>query len=73
MLGVLGLAPDQWPTATDDLHDTVAALVEIALEARAAARARKDFAESDAIRDRLAAAGVVVEDTAEGVRWHLAR
>ena len=72
MLTVLGLDPvDQWPAAAGDLHDTVGALVEIALEARSAARGRKDFAEADAIRDRLAAAGVVVEDTAGGVRWHL--
>ncbi|HEU0130571.1 MAG TPA: cysteine--tRNA ligase [Mycobacteriales bacterium] len=72
MLDVLGLDPvGQWPAAAGDLHETVGALVEIALEARSAARARKDFAEADAIRDRLAAAGVVVEDTAGGVRWHL--
>jgi cysteinyl-tRNA synthetase len=73
MLTVLGLDPvEQWPSAAADLHETVGALVEIALEARSTARARKDFAESDAIRDRLTAAGVVVEDTAGGVRWHLA-
>jgi cysteinyl-tRNA synthetase len=72
-LDVLGLEPaSQWPSATGDLSETVAALVEIALEARSAARARKDFAESDQIRDRLAKAGVVVEDTAGGARWRLA-
>jgi cysteinyl-tRNA synthetase len=72
MLAVLGLDPvSQWPAAAGDLHGTVGALVEIALEARSAARGRKDFAEADAIRDRLTAAGVVVEDTSGGVRWHL--
>jgi cysteinyl-tRNA synthetase len=72
MLSVLGLDPvSQWPSASGDLESTVGALVEIALEARSSARARKDFAEADAIRDRLAAAGVVVEDTSGGVRWHL--
>ena len=72
MLGILGLDPvSQWPAAAGDLHETVGALVEIALEARTDARARKDFEQADAIRDRLAAAGVVVEDTAGGVRWHL--
>ena len=72
MLNVLGLDPvTQWPAAAGDLHGTVGALVEIALEARTAARARKDFAQADAIRDRLTAAGVVVEDTAGGARWHL--
>jgi cysteinyl-tRNA synthetase len=70
MLRVLGLDPlDR--QADGDPHETLDALVRIALDARIAARARKDFAEADAIRDRLAAAGVVVEDTAEGVRWHL--
>jgi len=39
---------------------------------RAQARADKDFATADAIRDRLAAAGVVVEDTAGGVVWYAA-
>jgi cysteinyl-tRNA synthetase len=73
MLTVLGLDPvSQWPEAAGDLHGTVGALVEIALEARSAARARKDFAEADSIRDRLTTAGVVVEDTAGGARWHLA-
>ncbi len=72
MLAVLGLDPvSQWPEAAGDLTATVGALVEIALEARSAARARKEFAEADGIRDRLTAAGVVVEDTAGGVRWHL--
>jgi len=42
------------------------------LDARAQARAARDFATSDAIRDRLAAAGVVVEDSSDGARWSLA-
>jgi cysteinyl-tRNA synthetase len=73
-LEVLGLDPvSQWPSSGGDHRDTLDALVEIALEARVAARARKDYAEADAIRDRMMAAGIVVEDTAGGVRWHLAR
>jgi cysteinyl-tRNA synthetase len=39
------------------------------LEARAAARAARDWTRSDALRDTLAAAGVVVEDTPDGQRW----
>ena len=43
--------------------------VEERIAARADARSRRDFAAADRIRDELAAAGVVVEDTAGGVRW----
>ena len=73
MLTILGLDPvTQWPSAAGgDLVPVVDALVAVALDARAAARARKDWAEADAVRDRLAAAGLVVEDTAAGVRWRL--
>lgn len=71
MLAVLGLDPvGQWPAAAGGA--SIDALVDIALEARSDARVRKDFAASDGIRDRLAAAGVVVEDTSGGQRWHLA-
>jgi cysteinyl-tRNA synthetase len=75
MLGVLGLDPldPRWRTGGDDrLHGVVDALVRVTLDARQAARARKDFAAADAIRDQLKAAGVVVEDTAAGPRWTLA-
>jgi cysteinyl-tRNA synthetase len=75
MLGVLGLDPlsPQWEGGGDDLGDVVDALVSVALEQRQAARARKDYAAADAIRDRLAAAGVVIEDTPHGPRWELKR
>ena len=46
-------------------------LVALALEQRTAARDRKDFAASDAIRDELAKLGVVIEDTTQGVRWSI--
>jgi cysteinyl-tRNA synthetase len=73
MLVALGLDPvTQWPAAAaDDLTGTIDALVRLALEARADARTRKDFAAADAVRDQLDAAGIVVEDTAEGPRWRL--
>jgi cysteinyl-tRNA synthetase len=75
MLGVLGLDPlsDQWEGAGDDLSDVVDALVSLAMEQRQAARARKDYAAADAIRDRLIAAGILVEDTPRGTRWELKR
>jgi cysteinyl-tRNA synthetase len=70
MTGVLGVDPVEWQAATNsDLTPVVDSLVHVALEQRAAARARKDYAAADAIRDQLAAAGVLVEDTASGPRW----
>jgi cysteinyl-tRNA synthetase len=47
--------------------------VKAKLEARTAARARKDFKESDRIRDQLAAMGVVIKDSKEGTTWEIAR
>jgi cysteinyl-tRNA synthetase len=49
-----------------------AAVVPLLLAARARARTRGDFAEADRIRDELAAAGVRVEDGADGPRWKFA-
>ena len=75
MLDVLGLDPlsPQW-TRTDgsELHGVVESLVALALEQRQAARARKDWAAADAVRDQLKAAGIVVEDTPSGPRWTIA-
>src|SRR4051794_20158459 len=74
MTDVLGLAPSDYATGSDEsrLHDVVDGLVPAMLEAREAARSRKDFAEADRIRDALAAAGVLLEDTPAGPRWKLA-
>ena len=61
-----------WPSqAGGELTPVVDALVSLAVEARAAARERKDWAQADALRDRLADSGIVLEDTADGVRWRL--
>ncbi|MDE3720837.1 cysteine--tRNA ligase [Nocardiopsis sp. N85] len=75
MLDVLGLDPlsEQWSSGDHGLREVVDGLVAVALEQRQAARARKDYAAADAIRDGLAAAGVVVEDTPQGPRWDLRR
>jgi cysteinyl-tRNA synthetase len=77
MLDVLGLDPlaPRWSDAGagDRLRDVVGALVKLTLQQRDAARARRDYATSDAIRDGLEEIGVVVEDTPEGPRWELKR
>ena len=74
MLDVLGLDPRQWTATSGDSRYRTAldSLITCELEARADARAARDFATSDAIRDRLARAGIIVEDSALGARWTLA-
>jgi cysteinyl-tRNA synthetase len=74
MLGVLGVDPLAEPWRDErrgDLTGVVDSLVRVALEQRQEARARKDYAAADAVRDRLAAAGIAVEDTPSGPRWTL--
>jgi cysteinyl-tRNA synthetase len=77
MLRVLGLDPldPLWSTGGGDerLASVTGGLVSLALDQRAAARARKDFAAADAIRDQLTSLGVSVEDTPQGPRWELTR
>ncbi|MEX1043317.1 MAG: cysteine--tRNA ligase [Acidimicrobiia bacterium] len=50
----------------DDAEGTL----DLLLARRGTARAERDFATSDAIRDGLAEIGIVVEDTADGARWN---
>jgi cysteinyl-tRNA synthetase len=75
MLDVLGLDPadphwaGQGSDSDERLHHALDSLVQGLLEQRAAARNQKDWPAADAIRDRLAAAGVEVEDTPDGPRW----
>ena len=74
MLDVLGLDPADpgWPTGGGGdakLTAAVDVLVAALLEQRAEARAAKDFAAADAIRDRIKAAGIEIEDTPDGPKW----
>ncbi|QOR71439.1 cysteine--tRNA ligase [Ruania alkalisoli] len=74
MLSVLGLDPLAEPWAGEAAHDggahhALSVLVEAVLAERAEARAAKDYPRADLLRDRLAEAGIVVEDSAGGVRW----
>ncbi len=76
MLSVLGLDPLSDGSAGGgggDMRGVIDALVALAIEQRTAARERKDYAAADAIRDQLARAGIIVEDTAAGARWQLRR
>lgn len=71
MLSVLGLDPVQWSSAenSDSLTNTIDNLVSNMLAQRESARAQKDFATADSIRDALLEAGIEIEDTAQGARW----
>jgi cysteinyl-tRNA synthetase len=74
MTGLLGVDPldPKWGQGADDrFRSAVDALVAVALDQRVAARERRDYAAADAIRDALKAAGIMVEDTAQGPRWTL--
>ena len=74
MLDVLGLDPlrravGRWPAGGADA--ALDALVQALIAQREEARAAKDFATADRVRDQLAAAGIEVEDTAQGARWNV--
>ncbi|MEK6648711.1 MAG: cysteine--tRNA ligase [Actinomycetota bacterium] len=56
-----------------DLTVVLDGTIQLALAQRASARARKDFAASDAIRDGLTALGITIEDTPQGPRWSITR
>jgi cysteinyl-tRNA synthetase len=74
MTELLGLNAAKIPDAGDSKEQAaLQVLVEAQLAARAEARASKDWAASDAIRDTLKAAGVVVEDGPDGATWSLQR
>ena len=77
MTAVLGVDPldPQWGQGAGSgdaqLREALDVLVRGELDARAAARKERDFATADAIRERLTAAGIAVEDTPDGARWTL--
>ena len=70
MLGLLQQDPDAW--FKRGAADIDATRVESLIDARRAARAARDFARADAIRDELTALGVAIEDGPQGTRWKMA-
>ena len=66
-LGLLQQAPADWFGRGASNDDDVR--IQALIDERAEAKKNRDFARSDAIRDQLAGEGVILEDTAQGVRW----
>jgi len=66
LLGLLGESAEQWFRGMGDER------VEGLITARTEAKARRDFAEADRIRDELKAEGVLLEDGAQGTTWRRA-
>ena len=69
VFGVLGLLPEE--EESGKAGKTIAGLMDMVLEQRAAAKAAKDWTTSDHIRDALKTLGISVKDTKEGVEWTL--
>jgi cysteinyl-tRNA synthetase len=67
---VLGIIPDQVQSGAS--ADREEGLIRLLVDLRAQARASRDWATSDEIRDQLREIGVVLEDRADGTTWKLA-
>ena len=73
LLGFLGESGEQWEGRKRTASGIDAAKIEALIAERTAARARKDFKESDRIRDELAAMGIAIKDSKNGTTWEVAR
>lgn len=69
MLAALGIEPSASAAASSTHETALDQLIQGLIAERNAARAAKDFARSDAIRDQLKAAGITLEDAADSTHW----
>ena len=70
LLGLLQADVNDWFQGSDaDASELSAEQIETMISARAEAKASRDFAKADALRDELTSAGIVLEDGPEGTRW----
>jgi cysteinyl-tRNA synthetase len=72
-LGFLSESAADWKARKRQARGVDVKQIDSLISDRTAARARKDFRESDRIRDELAAMGVVIKDSKEGTTWEIAR
>jgi cysteinyl-tRNA synthetase len=73
MLGFLSETSAAWASRKQRASGIDAGKIDGLIADRTAARARKDFKESDRIRDELAAMGVTIKDSKDGTTWEIAR
>jgi cysteinyl-tRNA synthetase len=73
LLGLLGKTKNEYLVSNPKAVEVNREVVDALIADRNAARARKDFKESDRIRDELAAMGVVIKDSKDGTTWEIAR
>ena len=73
LLGFLSESAAQWESRKRQATGIDADEINRLISERSAARARKDFKESDRIRDQLAAMGIVIKDSKDGTTWEIAR
>ncbi|HWR09852.1 cysteine--tRNA ligase [Sporomusa sp.] len=69
MADIIGIRIEGSGTAQDGNAELVNELMNLIIDIRQDARQKKDWATADQIRDKLAAAGIVLEDSPQGVRW----
>jgi cysteinyl-tRNA synthetase len=73
LLGFLSESTAAWNERKQKASGIDATQINALIADRTAARARKDFGESDRIRDQLATMGIVIKDSKEGTTWEVAR
>jgi len=73
ILGFLSESAAEWKGRKQQASGVDAKQIDGLISDRTAARARKDFKESDRIRDQLAAMGVVIKDSKDGTTWEISR
>ncbi|MGZ5828852.1 MAG: cysteine--tRNA ligase [Xanthobacteraceae bacterium] len=73
LLGFLSESAAEWKGRKQQASGIDPKQIDGLISDRTAARARKDFKESDRIRDELAAMGVVIKDSKDGTTWEIAR
>ena len=69
LLGLLSSEPDEWFQQGPGTESLAAEAIEARIEARATAKANKDYQRADDIRASLEAEGVVLEDGPDGTTW----